>query len=161
MKQYVLGDRLYNFQWVGVMWNIVSVFLVGGTAILNEKTQQTDDISHLESSPSSSSSALLGVMLVMMGAFVQAMQFVFEEKVMTMDIPSPPLLLIGMEGLWGTILCLFVVYPLVYYIPGNDYGSCESPLNTYTMFMDSANIQIAFIFYFFAIFGTCYNAQEM
>jgi hypothetical protein len=159
MKQYVLGDRLYSFQWVGVMWNIVSVFLVGGTAILNEKTQSgsVDDATEL----SSSSSALMGVMLVMMGALVQAMQFVFEEKVMTMDIPSPPLLLIGMEGLWGTILCLFVVYPLVFYIPGSDHGSFENPFNTYAMFMNSPNIQIAFIIYFFAIFGTCGHRRQM
>jgi drug/metabolite transporter (DMT)-like permease len=157
MKQYVLGDRLYKFQWIGVMWNIVSVFLVGGTAILNEKVQQTGDDTTAEDGPSNptSSSALVGVMLVMLGAFVQAMQFVFEEKVMTMDIPSPPLLLIGMEGLWGTILCLFVVYPLAYYIPGNDHGSYENPFNTFAMFMNSTNIQIAFIIYFFAIFGTC------
>jgi drug/metabolite transporter (DMT)-like permease len=148
MKQYVLGDRLYNFQWVGVVWNIVSVFLVGGTAILNEKSE-----SGVESVKSSD--ALLGVMLVMMGALVQAMQFVFEEKVMTMDIPSPPLLLIGMEGLWGTILCVVVVYPIVYMIPGTDHGSYEDPFNTWAMFINSPHIQIAFVIYFFAIFGTC------
>ena len=123
MKQNILGDRLYSFQWVGVIFNIVSVFLVGGTAILNEKTQTGDDLVDDTSELSASSSALLGVMLVMMGAFVQAMQFVFEEKVMTMDIPSPPLLLIGMEGLWGTIFCVLVVYPMVFFIPGSDHGS--------------------------------------
>jgi hypothetical protein len=72
---------------------------------------------------------------------------------MTMDIPSPPLLLIGMEGLWGTLLCLVVVYPMVYYLPGSDHGSYENPFNTYAMFMNSDNIQIAFAIYFFAIFG--------
>lgn len=47
----------------------------------------------------------------MLGAFVQAMQFVFEEKVMSMDDAAPPLLLIGMEGVWGTLICLFLLYP--------------------------------------------------
>merc|ERR1711935_856277 len=88
----------------------------------------------------------------MSGAVVQAMQFVFEEKVMTMDIPSPPLLLIGMEGLWGTVLCLVVVYPLVYYLPGGDHGSYEDPWNTIHMVMNSSTIQHAFILYFFVIF---------
>ena len=27
MKQHVLGDHLYKFQWLGVLWNVVSVFL--------------------------------------------------------------------------------------------------------------------------------------
>lgn len=144
MKQHVLGDHLFSFQWVGVFWNVVSVVLVGGTAVLNESAKTTDD--------DQNGQALLGVLLVMAGAVVQAMQFVFEEKVMTMDIPSPPLLLIGMEGLWGSVLCILVVYPLAYYIPGDDHGSYEDFWNTLHMFMHSSVIQYAFAIYFFAIF---------
>jgi drug/metabolite transporter (DMT)-like permease len=144
MKQHVLGDNLYKFQWLGVFWNVTSVILVGGTAILNSTENPT----------LAPGEALLGVTLVMCGAFVQALQFVFEEKVMSMDDASaPPLLLIGMEGLWGTFLCLTVVYPLAYYLPGDDHGSYEDPFNTYAMFMNSPNIQWAFFIYFFAIFS--------
>jgi len=146
MKQHVLGDRLYNFQWLGVFWNVIAVFMVGATAILNSDGGDEDSMK--------AGNALMGVTLVMLGAFVQALQFVFEEKVMTLDEAAvPPLLLIGMEGLWGTVLCLTVVYPLVYYLPGEDHGSYEDPFNTYAMFMDSPVIQYAFIVYFFAIFG--------
>ncbi|RYY68502.1 hypothetical protein EON63_24730 [archaeon] len=68
------------------------------------------------------------------------------------DMPSiPPLLLIGMEGLWGTLLCLFVVYPIAYYAPGTDHGSFENPYNTYIMFISSSTIQHVFIIYFFSI----------
>mmetsp|Transcript_58083 Transcript_58083/g.141968 ORF Transcript_58083/g.141968 Transcript_58083/m.141968 type:complete len:497 (-) Transcript_58083:301-1791(-) len=156
MKQNILGDHLYKFQWVGVVWNVVSVILVGSTAILSEasgggKGDDMDDSAADESN--GSGNALLGVLLIMLGAFVQAMQFVFEEKVMTMDIPSPPLLLIGMEGLWGTIFCVLVVYPLVYYLPGSDHGSYEDPFNTWYMFTNSSTIQVFFWVYFLAIFG--------
>ena len=54
----------------------------------------------------------MGVMLMIAGAFVQAIQFVFEEKVMKMDVPVPPLLLIGMEGFWGVVVGIFVMYPI-------------------------------------------------
>lgn len=145
MKQHVLKHRLYTFQWTGVVWNVVSVFLVGSTAILNANSEEA-----LKNQKPGE--ALLGVMLVMAGAFVQALQFVFEEKVMTMDIPSPPLLLIGMEGLWGTVICLFVIYPFAYYLPGEDHGSYEDPFNTWVMFKNSSTIQTAFVVYFFAIF---------
>lgn len=141
MKQHILGDHLLNFQWIGVFWNVVSVILVGGTAILNEASQDKND--------EQSGQALLGVLLVMAGAVVQAMQFVFEEKVMTMDIPSPPLLLIGMEGLWGSLLCILIVYPLAYYLPGDDHGSYEDFWNTLHMFVHSSVIQYAFMIYFF------------
>jgi drug/metabolite transporter (DMT)-like permease len=144
MKQHVLGDALHRFQWIGVVWNVISVGLVGLTAILN--TTGTD----ADSDPKE---ALFGVLLVMAGAFIQALQFVFEEKVMAMDDDSaPPLLLIGMEGLWGTVICLLVVYPLAYFLPGSDHGSFEDPYNTWAMIVNTPTIQYAFLIYFFTIF---------
>lgn len=65
--------------------------------------------------------------------------------------PIPPLLLIGMEGLWGTVICVTVIYPLAYYIPGVDHGSFENPWNTWAMFVNTPSIQHVFIVYFFSI----------
>eukprot|EP00978_Attheya_sp_CCMP212_P014528 scaffold37055_cov44-Attheya_sp.AAC.1 len=151
MKQHVLKDVLYRFQWVGVFGNVTSVFFVGTTAILASKAA-SQDVDDDTTGGAGSGEAFLGVLLVMAGAFVQSLQFVFEEKVMTMDIPSPPLLLIGMEGLWGTVLCVFVLYPMAYYLPGEDHGSYENAWNTYEMICNSSTIQSFFIIYFIAIF---------
>jgi hypothetical protein len=57
------------------------------------------------------------------------------------------------DSLWGTLLCLFVVYPLAYYLPGDDHGSYENPFNTWAMIQNSPTIQAAFVIYFIAIFG--------
>ena len=87
MRRNVLGDRLFNFQWLGVIWNVISVVLVGATAILNENSRlhDIDDAIPIRGQQEEGKShALLGVLLVLLGAFIQAMQFVFEEKVMTM-----------------------------------------------------------------------------
>lgn len=35
-----------------------------------------------------------------------------EEKLMKLDAPVPPLLLIGIEGLWGVVLSIFVMFPV-------------------------------------------------
>ena len=140
----VLGDKLYTFQWLGVVWNVVAVILVGMTAVLSSG----------ENANVESGEALMGVALVMLGAFVQALQYVFEEKVLTMEEADvPPLLLIGMEGFWGSFLCLVLLYPLAYYLPGDDHGSFEDPFNTYHMVMNTPTIQWAFFIYFIAIFG--------
>lgn len=94
----VLGDKLYTFQWLGVFWNVVAVVLVGATAVLN--SDEEEKVENVEPGE-----ALLGILLVMLGAFVQALQYVFEEKVLTMEEADvPPLLLIGMEGKRMTVL---------------------------------------------------------
>jgi drug/metabolite transporter (DMT)-like permease len=152
LKQYWLDHPLYTFQWVGVSYNVVSVFLVSATAVLGNQQQTQTSVNDVEGS----TSAVVGVGLVLAGALVQALQFVFEEKVMTMDeSAAPPLLLIGMEGLWGTVLCLFVVYPLTtYVIPGNDFGGVYEDMgNTFTLIANSSTIQWAFCFYFLIIFS--------
>lgn len=61
------------------------------------------------------------------------------------------LLQIGMEGLWGMLICVFVLYPIAYYYPGEDHGSFENPFNTYTMIANSPQVQAMFCVYFFAI----------
>ncbi len=32
LKQFVLGDRLKKYMWVGIFWNVVSIFLIGQCA---------------------------------------------------------------------------------------------------------------------------------
>lgn len=128
--------------WVGVGWNVVSIVLVGLTALLADNSQQN----------SAYNDPLFGVFLILCGALVQSLQYAFEERVMSMEIAAPPLLLIGMEGLWGTVVCLFVLYPLAYKLPGNDHGSIENPYNTYIMISNSKEIQNIFVLYFISIF---------
>ena len=148
MKHFLLRDRLYVFQWAGVGWNVVSVILVGITAILTASIQAGPKA--IQPTPME---AVIGVLYILAGAFVQGAQYVFEEKAMTMDIPVPTLLVTGMEGLWGTLMCVFIMYPIGYIIPGSDHGSLVNPWNTWVMFRNSSAIQAMTVVYFFAIFG--------
>mmetsp|Transcript_40686 Transcript_40686/g.74416 ORF Transcript_40686/g.74416 Transcript_40686/m.74416 type:complete len:479 (-) Transcript_40686:352-1788(-) len=145
MKQHVMKEHLHKFHWVGVFWNVISVVIVGSTALLASSGGESN-------AGITPSQTFLGVCLMMAGAFVQSVQFVFEEHVMKMDVPAPPLLLIGMEGFWGTVLSIAVMYPIGYFMPGDDHGSYEDPFNTWAMLMNSKNIQFAFVIYFFTIF---------
>eukprot|EP00584_Thalassiosira_punctigera_P007795 CAMPEP_0172532542 /NCGR_PEP_ID=MMETSP1067-20121228/5560_1 /TAXON_ID=265564 ORGANISM="Thalassiosira punctigera, Strain Tpunct2005C2" /NCGR_SAMPLE_ID=MMETSP1067 /ASSEMBLY_ACC=CAM_ASM_000444 /LENGTH=481 /DNA_ID=CAMNT_0013317073 /DNA_START=144 /DNA_END=1589 /DNA_ORIENTATION=+ len=149
MKQHVMKEHLHKFHWVGVFWNVISVVIVGATALLASSSSDEDGDNPKGATPSQT---FLGVCLMMAGAFVQAVQFVFEEHVMKMDVPAPPLLLIGMEGFWGTVLGIVIMYPIGYFMPGDDHGSYEDPFNTWAMLVNSRNIQLAFVIYFFTIF---------
>jgi hypothetical protein len=147
LKEFYLGHKLSKYMWVGIFWNVVAIILVGMTAMLTPVATSTDDNSgDVENNP------LLGIILVLMGAFVGALQYAFEEQVMNMDIAAPPLLLVGMEGLWGSLICIFIIYPLAYIIPGSDHGSFENPYNTYALFSNSSALQSVFLIYFVAVF---------
>ena len=72
---------------------------------------------------------------------------------MSMDVSAPPLLLIGMEGFWGTVVCAFVLYPLCYALPGADVGgTMENPYDTIAMIQNSKPLQNMFFLYFLSIF---------
>jgi drug/metabolite transporter (DMT)-like permease len=145
LKHFALGDKLKGYMWVGVFWNVVSIVLVGATAIFSSSGEEDDG---------SGKDPLKGVMLILLGAFVQSLQYAFEEKVMSMDVSAPPLLLIGMEGFWGTIVCAFVLFPLCYALPGNDAGgSMEDPYDTLAMLQNNTDLQFVFFLYFLSIFA--------
>jgi drug/metabolite transporter (DMT)-like permease len=132
LKHFVLKDKLRDFMWVGVGWNVVSIILVGMTAMFSGGGGEGDD----------GKDPVKGVCLILAGAFVQSLQYAFEEKVMSMEISAPPLLLIGMEGFWGTVVCIFVLYPICYALPGADVGgTMENPYDTIAMMQNSAELR--------------------
>jgi drug/metabolite transporter (DMT)-like permease len=145
LRQTILKEHLYTFQWIGVLGNVLSVILVGMTAVLESDNVEGEN---------SASDAIVGVCWMLAGTFAQSFQFVFEEKFMTADEAKvPPLLLFGMEGLWGTILCCTILYPIAYSIPGENNGSFEDPWHTYHMIMNTPAIQLVVFLYFVSIFG--------
>jgi hypothetical protein len=144
MKQFVMKHHLAKYKWIGIFYNVLSIVLVGVVAFMSKGS----------GSSSAESRPLLGVALILSAAFVQSILFVFEEVVMSDsgDLPQiPPLLLIGMEGIWGTAICVFILYPIAYSMHGNDHGSLENPFNTYAIFKNSGAIQAMFALYFFSV----------
>lgn len=72
---------------------------------------------------------------------------------------APPLVVIGCEGLWGTFLTLTVVYPLSYYLPGNDGGRFENPFDAIVMVQNSRTLQL--LVCIFVLFVTIYNCAAV
>jgi len=126
MKQYALGDRLTAQMWSGVGIISLAVLLVGSSSLLDE------------SSAAAGADVPFGVAITLVGTFMQSLQYVYEERVMSGSMKAPPWLLIGMEGLFGTLLCSCAVYPLAGLIPGADHGKLEDIDNTIEMLTNSA-----------------------
>ena len=94
---------------------------------------------------------ILGLLMVM------SFQFVLEEVVMNNsdeDDGIPPLIVVGMEGFWGTLVCIFVVFPLAQVLPGSDVGSClENFWDSITMLQNNGHLQLMTLFYIACITG--------
>jgi len=133
MKNYVLKDKLKPSMWAGVGIIGIAVVLVGMSSGVGAKSEDADG----EDDGSAVMEAVFGVLITLAGTFVQSVQYTYEEKVMSGDISAPPWLLIGLEGLTGTLLSTFVLYPICWAIPGNDHGSFEDPVNTFTKLANS------------------------
>jgi hypothetical protein len=61
------------------------------------------------------------------------------------------LVLVGVEGFWGTLFCVCVLYPIAYFIKGDDHGSLENPFNTLAILKNSPHIQGMFCLYLVSV----------
>lgn len=133
LKCFVLDHRLRRHMWFGVAIITVAMLLVAATTFFDH--------------PSATSAAppkdpKIGVVLVLIGCMAQGVQYVFEEKVMAVD-NAPPLVVIGCEGLWGTVLTIFFVYPIAFLLPGADNGSFEDPWDAIAMIQNNSTLSVS------------------
>jgi len=130
MKQFVLGDKLSTAMWTGVGTITLAVCLVGLSPMLDDDAPSRRLSEDGAEADDGGGGVLLGIVLTVFGTFMQSIQYVYEEKVMSGDNPAPPWLLIGMEGVFGSLLCIFVVYPIAGVVPGSNHGVFEDFSNT-------------------------------
>jgi drug/metabolite transporter (DMT)-like permease len=154
MKHFVLKDALRPAMWLGVAIIAGGVMLVGFASTVGAEAEQSrrrlgaaagDEAAgggegEGGGGGSGTDTALFGVMITLAGTFVQSVQYTYEEKVMSGDVSAPPWLLIGVEGVTGTLLSTFVLYPIAWFMPGNDNGSYEDPFNTLAMVRNTPQV---------------------
>ena len=95
----------------------------------------------------------VGILLILASCLVQGAQYVFEEKVMSVD-DVPPLAVVGLEGFWGAVIMPLVVFPWLYIIPGSDYGgSMENVYDSWIMLRNSRQVQLVLLGFFLTVAG--------
>jgi len=146
LKRVVLAKQLQAHMWSGVVIIAAAMALTALTSFLDPESQ------------GSGKDPRIGVCLVLLGCLAQGVQYVFEEKVMSND-NAPPLVVIGMEGLWGTLLTVLIVYPLAYTVPGDDHGSMEDPMDAIEMMKNSRELQLLVLIFVVTVTG--YNCAAV
>ncbi|KAJ5075225.1 hypothetical protein M0811_07578 [Anaeramoeba ignava] len=113
-----------------------------------------------ESSNGSSSVTLrgIGILLVIVSQFIQALQTIWEEQLLH-DVDASEWAIVGFEGLWGFLFCI-VFMIIAYFLPGDDGdGVHENTIDSFVM-LGHSGVLIAFtLTYVVVILG--YNILGM
>jgi len=149
LKHFLLRQQMRRYMWIGACVSFFGLALVSSTAFI-QPFQLENELD-----------ARLGIMFLLFSCLIQGLQFIFEEKVL-LNESAPPLVVVGMEGLWASIFMIIVVFPIAFFIPGSDKGSLENLHDSLVMFQNSDQIQAlicvllftVFIYYVFSIFVT-------
>lgn len=140
LKRFILQKRLRRYMWAGVGIITIAMCLVASTSFITAHEGET------------SKDPRIGVLLVIVGCIAQGVQYVFEERVMAVE-GAPPLVVIGMEGLWGTVLSLLVVYPIA------DAVGFENPWDA--LYMMQHSTALTWLAILFVITVTGYNCAAV
>jgi len=157
-SKFFLKRELHASHWTGVCIVAFSLFVVALAAL------HSPDLPKGSSSDSEESSSkpehtvgqtILGCALVVFAQIIQASQIVVEEFLLK-TIELHPVLVVGLEGFWGTISCSILLC-FTSYIP-EDIGG-EKTLETLYMFFHNGKILGAGLLYASVIL--CYNLFGM
>lgn len=148
LKTFVLGHRLTSYNWAGVALNTLAMVMVSATSFVGEVDEGERD-------------PRLGILFLVLSCMVQGTQYVFEERMMEAE-GAPPLVVVGMEGIWGALIMGIVVWPWAMIIPGSDAGVLENVQDSWHMLCNSSAIRwtlagfwvTVFLYNVFAVFVT-------
>ena len=150
----VLGRKLLPYQWTGIGILLVAIIIVGVASITRSLTEDDDESSSSTSASESSEEdsysewyyKLIGIVLVLASQIVTAFQIVVEEILLS-NVKQPPRVVVGMEGFWGLVLCVFVFIPIFHFLPGDDNDHYEDTHDTFYRVLNSSTL-IGFVFLF-------------
>ncbi|KAJ3228851.1 hypothetical protein HDU81_005845 [Chytriomyces hyalinus] len=121
-----LGRKHPPYRWFALVTVFVGVSLVGASSIF-EHPSMRHFVSVNSFEPATNSTALLGVLLVVLAQSLTATQFVVEEKVLS-KYKVDPLKAVGLEGFFGLLTGLIVLPPVYWF-----YGQYQGPDNYFNI----------------------------
>uniref|UniRef100_A0A7S1NDH9 EamA domain-containing protein n=1 Tax=Eutreptiella gymnastica TaxID=73025 RepID=A0A7S1NDH9_9EUGL len=135
MSVVFLKHELDWYMKAGIVLTVIGVTLVGcAPMMVSDGTVKEGE--------SDVSTQLLGIGLILLSQLVQSVQMIIEEYLLQ-DVKMDTLVLAGYEGVWGTVLCIFVVLPLFQLMPGGDRGHLEDSYDSMFMLYHSGAIVFA------------------
>eukprot|EP00933_Yihiella_yeosuensis_P066366 TRINITY_DN70615_c0_g1_i1.p1 TRINITY_DN70615_c0_g1~~TRINITY_DN70615_c0_g1_i1.p1 ORF type:complete len:425 (-),score=42.86 TRINITY_DN70615_c0_g1_i1:60-1334(-) len=137
-----LKKKMLCFNWIGVLICVVGVTIVGLASILGTESESGTQYKDTKL-------VVFGIVLTLLGQVVQAAQVIAEEYLMK-DVDLPAVEIVGWEGIWGVLMMVLFIYPLLYVLPGPDHGHREDVFDTLVLFRNNSEIQLVVTLYLFS-----------
>ncbi|EQC30039.1 hypothetical protein SDRG_12318 [Saprolegnia diclina VS20] len=146
LKVLFLHFVMTGYMRLGIAINAVAIVVISASALAG--TENLGD-------------TIIGVSVMLLACLSTALQYVSEEYYMkkgaktagVTEVSNPPMVVIGMEGLWGSLLMLVLVLPLAYVLPGADNGRIEDFFDSIEMMTNSASLRQVCALYIVSITG--------
>ena len=121
LSKLFLKRVMLPYRWFSICFTIAGLICVGVCGVLTAKDEGTVRSSESGESSNNVYTTVLGIVLILIGQFVAACQMVVEEKLLK-GKNFAPMHIVGLEGIFGIIAMVFIVLPLLMFIPGNQPG---------------------------------------
>ena len=132
--------KLFGFHALGLAVVFAGLGVVGASSLLNNSS----------GSSGFDGKAVLGLALVVAGQLCNAVQMVVEEMYLK-NRNIAPLKVVGMEGFFGLIIMIFIILPVLYFIPGKDGGRYENSLEAFKMMSENGVLMAMVLLYLSSI----------
>lgn len=144
-RLFLKGRRVRRYQLIGVIIAVIGITVVGTAGVLVPQANQSLGFGK----------TLFGIILVLVAQVIQGAQTVVEEYLLS-DLDTPPMRVVGFEGVWGFLIMVLIACPLAYLIPGNDYSpmpnnSLENTYDTFVCLASNGNLVAVVVIYCVAI----------
>jgi len=149
-----LKRHLNKYHHMGIACCILGITMVGCSTILSAKQDADKNATQADAGQ-----VLFGMLLIILSQAVQAAQITFEDFFMA-DLAIPPLKIVGYEGLFGSLMMLGIMLPIVQHLPGKDGdGIHEDSVDTWQMIQNTPIIAVIVFLDMFAL--SAYNISGM
>uniref|UniRef100_A0A0R3RX94 TPT domain-containing protein n=1 Tax=Elaeophora elaphi TaxID=1147741 RepID=A0A0R3RX94_9BILA len=97
-----LKSYLQGFRWLGMGFITIGLVIVGVSDIILDENSKHDI-----------NGIITGDLLIIIAQIIVAVQMVVEQKIVS-EFNAPPLLVVGLEGLFGLTILTFLLFPMYY-----------------------------------------------
>jgi hypothetical protein len=147
---FVLKRPHYPFMWWSVLFICIALCIVGVAAVSSTGVGKQG---------ATQGQVIMAILLTVGSQLIQASQIVVEDFLLH-DMTCSPILIVGLEGMWGTIITCTLFLPIIQNISGEEgNGIHEDTIDTFYMIGNSAILIVFVIVYVLVIL--LYNVTGM